>query len=160
MFNGKNQSLHQRKNTSFSAVGRLCDGIGLRQWYELLNRKAFFWATERRVQTLLEARLYRNQEHTVLTIDTASLIRAHAEHVTLSPINSGNTLYNPPMRGHYTFRPIAEYPFEERRQMRGIGNALVEVAVEYSVPDLGAHVIAVERRRGNDILENLYPCER
>ncbi|MBI3865515.1 MAG: hypothetical protein HY290_26885 [Planctomycetia bacterium] len=28
MFNGKNQSLQQRKNTSFSAVGRLCDRGG------------------------------------------------------------------------------------------------------------------------------------
>ena len=28
MFNGKNQSLHERKNTSFSAVGRLCDRGG------------------------------------------------------------------------------------------------------------------------------------
>jgi hypothetical protein len=28
MFNGKNQSLQERKNTSFSAVGRLCDRSG------------------------------------------------------------------------------------------------------------------------------------
>jgi len=28
MFNGKNQSLQERKNTSFSAVGRLCDRGG------------------------------------------------------------------------------------------------------------------------------------
>jgi hypothetical protein len=28
MFNGKNQSLQQSKNTSFSAVGRLCDRGG------------------------------------------------------------------------------------------------------------------------------------
>ena len=30
MFNGKNQSLQPRKNTSFSAVGRLCDRGGKR----------------------------------------------------------------------------------------------------------------------------------
>jgi hypothetical protein len=122
----------------------------------LLNRKAFFWATEARVRTLLGARLYRNQEHIVITIDMASLLAQHADRVTLSPINSGNTLYNPPSRGHHTFRSIADYPFEERRRRRGLANAVVELAVEYSVPDLITHTVIVERRRGAEILQQLY----
>ena len=84
-----------------SALEKCLDGISPREWYELLNSKAFFWASEARVQTLLRAKLYRNEEHTVITVDTASLLAQHARRVTLSPINSGNTLYNPRPRGRY-----------------------------------------------------------
>ncbi len=139
-----------------SALHRCLDGVSPRQWYELLNRMAFFWITEARVQTLLGAKLYRNLEHTVITIDTASLLARHADRVSLSPINSGNTLYNPPRRGRYTFLSIAEYPFEERRRKRGLANAVAELAVDYSVPDLIRHTIAVHRRRGEEILQILY----
>jgi hypothetical protein len=141
-----------------SALERCLEGVSLRAWYELLNRRAFFWVTEARVETLLGARLYRNQEHAVLTIDTASLLARHADRVTLSPINSGNTLYNPPSRGLHTFRSIADYPFEERRRMRGLANAIAELAVDYSVPDLCNHTVIVERRRGMEVLEQLFPC--
>ena len=143
-----------------SALERCLEGVSLRAWYELLNRRAFFWVTEARVETLLGARLYRNQEHTVLTIDTASLLARHADRVTLSPINSGNTLYNPPSRGQHTFRSIADYPFEERRRMRGLANAIAELAVDYSVPDLSNHTLTVERRRGTEVLEQLYSRAR
>ena len=136
-----------------SALHKCLDGISPREWYELLNRKAFFWVTEARVTTLLGARLYRNSEHTVITIDTASLLGQHADRATLSPINSGSTLYDPPLRGHYTFRPIPDYPFEERKKTRGLANAVAELAIDYSVPDLRAHTILVERRRGQQILE-------
>ena len=122
-----------------SALEKCLDGISPREWYELLNRKAFFWANETRVRTLLAARLYRNDEHDVITVDTASLLAHHSGRVTLSPINSGNTLYNPPLRGRYTFRTIADYPFEERRKARGLANAIAEFAVDYSVPDLVTH---------------------
>lgn len=138
------------------ALETCLEGLTPREWYEMLNRRAFFWVTETRVQKLLGARLYRNQEHTVLTIDTASLLARHAQRVTLSPINSGNTLYNPPSRGHHTFRSIADYPFEERRKMRGLANAIAELAVDYSVPDLFSHIISVERRRNTEVLEQLF----
>jgi hypothetical protein len=139
-----------------SALQKCLDGISPQEWYELLNRKAFFWVTEERVCTLLEARLYREKQHTVMIIDTASLLAQHADRVTLSPINSGNTLYNPRPRGAYTFSPIALYPFEERRKKRGIPNAIVELAIDYSVPDLLNHTIAVESRRGRQVLNVLY----
>ena len=139
-----------------SALERCLVGVCPRQWYELLNRKTFFWATEARVHTLLRARLYRDKEHTVITIDTASLLAQHGDRVTLSPINSGSTLYNPPLRGRHTFSTIADYPFDKRRRMSGLANAIAELAVEYSVPDLINHTIAVERRQRDRTLETLY----
>ncbi|MCW5976478.1 MAG: hypothetical protein KIT09_00300 [Bryobacteraceae bacterium] len=138
------------------ALEKCLVGVTPRQWYELLNRRVFLWVTEHRVKGLLGAKLYRDHEHTVLTIDTASLLAVHREHVTLSPINSGNTLYNPPKRGAFTFQPIEQYPFEERRRKRGLSDAVVELAVDHSVPDLARHVLLVERRQGEQILEILY----
>jgi hypothetical protein len=139
-----------------SALDNCLDGVSPREWYELLNRKTFFWVTEARVSTLLSARLYRNSGHTVITIDTASLLDKHADRVTLSPINSGSTLYNPPARGRDTFRSFGDYPFEERRKKRGLANAVAELAVDYSVPDLRAHTILVEHRRDQQILRTIY----
>jgi hypothetical protein len=142
------------------SLEKCLEGMSLRAWYELLNRRAFFWLTEARLETLLGAKLYRNQEHTVLTIETASLLARHPDRVTLSPINSGNTLYNPPSRGQHTFRSVADYPFEERRKTRGLANAIAELAVDYSVPDLSNHTLTVERRRGTEVLERIYSRAR
>lgn len=139
-----------------SQLEKCLDGMTCREWYELLNRKAFLWATAARVQALLGAKLYRNGEHTVITIDTRSFLSAHSGSTSLSPINSGSTLYKPVRRGRFTFLPIAEYPFEDRRKKRGIANAIAELAVDYSIPDLVEHTIAVERMSGGDLLEVLY----
>lgn len=135
-------------------------GLSPRQWYELLNRKAFFWVSEARIDSLLNARLYRNRIHTVITLDTMSLLGAHCKNITLSPINSGSTLYVPQQRGTQTFRPISTYPFDQRRKARGLANAVAEVAVDYSVPDLLKHTLMVELRRGPDVIELLYERTR
>lgn len=139
-----------------SQLEKCLDGMSCREWYELLNRKAFLWATEARVQTLLSARLYRGTEHTVITIDTASLLAQYADRTALSSINSGSTLYNPVRRGLHTFRSIGDYPFEERRKARGVADAIAEFAVDYSVPDLLRHTVLVEQRAGKNVLRVLY----
>ena len=50
----------------------LLDGMTPRQWYELLNRKVFFWTSERRLQRLIGAKAGRDVPQLVLTIDTRS----------------------------------------------------------------------------------------
>jgi len=125
------------------------------QWYELLNGKSFFWVKEERVQQLLAARMYRSTTHTVITVDTASLLKVHQNRIALSPINSGSTLYNPRPRGADTFLPLPDYPFDDRRKKAGLARAVAELAVEYSVPDVRQHVIRVERRKGNRVIERL-----
>jgi hypothetical protein len=126
------------------------------EWYRLLNGKVYFWLTEGRLSRMLGARPYRGHEHCVLTLDTESLVGAHAERITLSPINSGAMIRNPLRRGRETFTPVAAYPFEAWRRKRGKADAVVELAVEYSVPDVGRHVIAVERRKGAEVLETVW----
>ena len=126
------------------------------QWYRFLNGRVFFWVTAERVQTLLNARAYRDQRHTVITIDTSTFVRRHANRVLLSPINSGSTIYKPVQRGAETFRPFGEYPFDERRKVRGLANAIAEVAVDYAVHDIRDLALKVELRQQDRILDVVF----
>ena len=109
------------------------------QWYELLNGKVFFWLTEERVNRLLKGKEYRDRQHDILQVDTRSLIEAHREHICLCPMNSGCTKPFPHPRDEKTFAPIADYPYNHWRAKRRRGERVVELAVDYSVPDISKH---------------------
>lgn len=129
----------------------LQNGLTPHEWYKILNGRTFFWLHENRLHRLLAARAYRNRAHTILTIDTNALVAAHKDRILLSPINSGSTIMNPQPRGNSTFLPISDYPFAERRRTRPLENALVELTVDYSVPDLAQHLIAAQRFDAGEI---------
>lgn len=122
----------------------------LEEWLDTLNSRVFFWLDETHLETLLGARAYRDDEHDVITVDSTLLLERHGPRVTLSPINSGATMYTPPPRGRHTFLPIASYPFDERRRARGLRNAVVELAVDGGVPDIRDVAVRVERRRAGE----------
>jgi hypothetical protein len=132
------------------------EGLKPSQWYELLNRRTFFWLTPERLATLLNARAYRNRVHCVITVDTQALLDRHAARITLSPINSGSTLYNPPARGKNTFHSIGDYPYDERRRTRGKLGAVAELVVDYSVPDIREVATLVEHRKAEKLLERIW----
>ncbi len=123
----------------------LRDGLTPSDWYRILNSKVFFWLNRERLKTLLRARAYRTRRHTILAVDTKSLLASHLNRVFLSPINSGNTHPYPQPRGLSTFLSPREYPFEMWRQKRRLrGEPIVELAVEHSVPDIRHQVVRVE----------------
>lgn len=128
----------------------LKDGTTPTQWYKFLNEKVFMWAEEHRLFGLLYARHYRALEHDVLTIDSASLIKAYEKAVWLSPMNSGNTFPMPHRRGMDTFQRIINYPTKIRSQAPA--KEVVEVVIDYSVPDIARYVIEVRRIKGKDVL--------
>ena len=137
-------------------VGSLSD-LTVAQWLEKLNNRVFFWLHPDKLNTLLGARRYRNLAHDVVTVDTASLVASHADQICLSPINSGATLYpNAPRRGSDTFATIGAYRYDLYRR-RGIRDAIVELAVIDGVPDIAQHVVRVERRCRDEVLDLLYP---
>lgn len=140
-----------------STLSSCLQGVTPRDWYRLLNRMTFFWLTPERLETLLNARAYRNRPHCVLTVDTRQLLERHENRITLCPINSGSTIYNPPTRGKKSFYTIINYPFEHRRKARGKSNAVAELAVDYSVPDIAEFVTAVEHRQGSRVVQRIYP---
>lgn len=125
----------------------LTDGTTPEEWFETLNARVFFWLSRDRLQGLLGARAYRGKPQTVITLDTKSLVVAHRDAITLSPINSGATIYNPVPRGRSTFKPIADFPFDERRKKlkKPIKDAVVELTVMGGVPDIEAHALAAHR---------------
>jgi hypothetical protein len=133
-------------------------GMTPAEWYRELNRRVFFWLDEDRVTGLLRGRAYRGRAHDVLTVDTASLVGAHEERITLAPINTGSTIYNPRPRGAGTFLSIVDYPFDEWRRRRSRRTAVVELAVDDGVPDIVDHTLLVESRQGDALLETLWQC--
>ena len=130
----------------------LQDNISPAEWYELINGRVFMWAQEERLLGLLKARHYRVLEHDVLTIDTASLLNSHAQAVWLCPMNSGNTFPIPHRRGKDTFQRISDYPVSKSGSPK---KEVVEVVVDYSIPDIEDHVLEIRRMRGDAVLELL-----
>lgn len=131
----------------------LVDGTTPEEWYRLINGKVFMWAKEERLVGLLKARDYRNMEHDVLTIDTASLLKAHAPRVWLCHMNSGNTWPMPHARGKDSFRRIELYPVKSNQNPV---KEVVEVLIDHSVPDIANHTLAVHRMRADEILAQIW----
>jgi hypothetical protein len=131
-------------------IQALTDGTTPRQWYELINHKVFFWAEEQRLHRLLGARDYRKLEHDVLTLDSATFIPAYAEAIWLCHMNSGNTWPMPHRRGTEIFRRIPDYPV--KRSGKPI-KTVVELVVDYAVPNIAEYVVEVRRMQGSEVLE-------
>jgi hypothetical protein len=125
----------------------LTEGSTRQQFLDALNGRVFFWVTRARLDRLLGARLYRAKPHVVLHVDTARLLEDHGEDVQLTPYNTGSVhVPNMPKRGPEVFVDIRDYPYDEWRRKRGAaGEALVELTVPYSVPDIAQYTIRVER---------------
>lgn len=131
-----------------AALKKCLIGMTPREWYEHLNRRVFFWVEWKRLIKLLGARAYKDRPHLVLEVDTTALLERHAERVTLSPINSGATFaLGPAPRGPDTYRRIANHP-EDR--------TVVELAVDYAVPDVVDFTLSVSRWHGAEMLEEIW----
>ena len=143
---------------------RMCllDGLTPEDWYRCLNRKVYFWLTRERLLRLLNARPYRELEHDVLELDTAALIAAFRPAIRLSPINSGTTKPFPSTaskRGRDTFLPIAEYPYARwRAGGRKAGERVVELTVDYAVPDAARFVRRAVAMQGGVVTGVIEAC--
>lgn len=124
------------------------------EWLELLNGQVFFWLQQVRMEGMLRARPYRDRPHTILHVDTAALLAAHASQTRLCRINSGATLFRASARGSDSFKPIRDYPHRPREHPSPTGADVAELAVEGGVPDIADMVVRVERRQaGEGVLE-------
>ncbi len=132
-------------------------GITPKEWYELLNRRVFFWLSEERLTTLLSAKAYRGAQHCILTVGTRSLLKRHSDTTWLCPINSGATKPMPHPRGRETFQRIDKYPFEHwRMKRRSPHKAIVELAVDYAVPDMIQLVDRVAIHDSNGLVREVW----
>jgi hypothetical protein len=92
----------------------------------------------------------------VLKIDTAKLLEQYSNSLSLSPINSGSTIYKPQPRGKQTFLRMEDYPFAERKKKRGVANAIAEMCIEHTVPNLAEFVIRAYQMTGNQVGDVLF----
>ena len=124
-----------------SVLRRSLVNMTVPEYCRLLNKRAFFWANEGRLQTISRARLDRNRPHDVLIVNTETLVAEHEKKISLCTINSG-TAIAPSPRGRATFRRMHQYPCEGCK--KGCSERIAEVTVDKGVPDIGRHVIRVE----------------
>jgi len=124
-------------------------------WYRLLNGKVFFWLTKRRLFTLLNARPYRRRPHHVLEASTRRLVQRHYDRIWFCPMNSGCTKPVPYPRNEHTFERIPDYDYAGRRPGRRRDDRVVELAVDYSVPDIADFVTRVLQMQGRVEVEIL-----
>ena len=125
-------------------------------WYRLLNEKVFFWLTRERLLRLLGAGAYRAKAHDVLEVEARSLVRAYVNAIWLCPMNSGCTKPMPHPRNLETFLRIPDYPYAEWRRKRRKGERVVELAIDYAVPDISVYVRRVVVMRGQEELETVF----
>lgn len=144
--NGQSAVVRDQRPLSHKKLAScLLDGLTPTEWYRLLNGKVFFWLTEQRLETLMRA--YEDTPHLVLEVDAAELLKRHGKRVLLTPMNTGCTSPMAFQRGKSTFLPPREYPFEEnRRKKGGYRKAIVELTVEYGVPDIAEFTISATHR--------------
>lgn len=137
--------IRDNKPMSDAALARCLKGMTPQSWYELLNARCFFWCTEDRLSSMLNARPYRDLVHAVLVVDTAVLVDRYRGQLELSTINTGATLYRPPERGPDTFRSLADFPSHATP---------AELVIPYSVPDVADLVLQVSRQKGDVVVES------
>lgn len=130
--------------------------MSIRDWLALLNRRVYLWPTLDRLRRFMSARAYRDREHDVLYFSTAALLERGVKGVYLAAINTGSTIYSPRPRGVETFHRIADYPFEERRKLRGVQNAVAEVAIDREIPAVAEVLTRVERRTQDTVTSVLW----
>jgi hypothetical protein len=133
----------------------LLDGLEPRDWYRILNSKVFFWVSKKRLLRLLAAKAYRDKKHDILELDSLNLVADLASSIWLCPINSGSTIMNPRPRGKDTFARIPDYPYAEWSKRRGKTERIVELSVDYSVPNIRKYFTRVVEMKGDKVIKTL-----
>ena len=121
------------------------------EWYELINRKSFFWVDKTPLVWMLKAAPYKDREHEIITVPTRILLDHHAEGISLSAINSGSVYPSkatgtPRSRGRDTFKPLKDYA----------SRWVAELTVEHSVPDIADLAIRVEAWQRDKLLRVIW----
>ncbi len=119
-------------------AGVLDDGLTVADWMAVLNRRVFFWADERRLQRLQNARENRDRPRTLLIFDTLSLATRYAEGIEIAAFNTGATVHQTPRRGLSTFTPLGRYSHADWSRLRGRvqPDLIAEVTVTREMPDV------------------------
>ncbi len=106
--------------------------------------------------TLLKARAYRSSKHTVLTVDSKGLLEHHIKRIHLAPINTGAMPFGGSPRGIQTFKRMADWPAGIKPSSGRLKVPVVEVAVDYHVPDIAEFTLCVDEMQGDQRLREIW----
>ncbi|MEL7213357.1 MAG: hypothetical protein AAGK92_11890 [Pseudomonadota bacterium] len=131
---------HQRPILyGLEAANRIVEGHDAQSWAEQLDRRIFFWP-ERRGKAFM-ASVERDLATTIIWLDTRGLIERYANHLWLSPINSGNFTQGGAhaIRGDWLYVPVTAgiEAFRENRRKRGLKgtkDSIVEISLTCPLP--------------------------
>jgi len=138
--------IRDNKPINETVLRRTLVGMTEPEWYRTLNGRVFFWLSEHRLDRLRSAPPYRARAHDILVLSTEELLRAYADLVELSPINSGAVHPSADYpRGAGTFRRIPDYDWKARRRVAP-SEPIVELTVPYLVDDVARFLIDVATR--------------
>jgi hypothetical protein len=135
--------IRDQKPLSAKNLARCLKGCSAEEWYRTLNERLFFWLDRQRLYTFMSASEYIGKEHTVLQLDSASLVSKHDGRIMLAHMNTGNTRPYPHPRSPATFRSMNDYPYADRKRLPDY-SAVVELTVMGGVPDAKDFVTRVE----------------
>ena len=146
--------IRHQKAMHESSLAAALEDLSPGEWYTMLNDRVFFFLQKARLNELLSARAYRDDAHTVITVDTRSLVAAHEDDIELTKVNTGFAQrFSAEPRGQGSFQSIAEYPHPTRAHASAKVLDVAELAVYRGVRDITKHVKRVERMRDGTVLE-------
>jgi hypothetical protein len=145
------------------ALERCLVGLTVPNWYELLNSKVFFWFDPGRLNRQRAA--CRNVPQIALKLDADRLVRHHAAHAAVTPINTGNARRKPALRSAATFVPYriwTESAWLSEAQPLGThprppGHQPVELTITDAVPDAMDFVVSIYCLKPNEYLAESRP---
>jgi hypothetical protein len=105
---------------------------------------------------LLCAGAYKALKHDVLEVEAAPLFAAYQDKIWLCPINSGCTKPFPHPRDLSTFQRLQTYPYAEWVTKRRGKDPVVELCIDYAVPDIAKYTTRVVSMCGGDELETIF----
>lgn len=141
-------TIRDQKPLHDSMLQRCLQGkMTVEQWHRLLNGRVFFWVDEKRLNVLRQARAYRDERQTVIFADTRTLVERYGPRIRLAHINTGATRSVFHYRDSDTFRTIEDFSRPK----------VVELTVDYSVPDLADFVVSVENIGGAEEPHRIWP---
>jgi hypothetical protein len=141
--------LRDQKPLSLTRLADILDEGTVQDFLASVNRRAFFWPTEKRLASLSSARAYRGRIQVVLVAKTLPVLERHAQHVRLSRVNSGATMRSAPARSAKMFQRLTEYNWSPGMRQ------IAEVTIEDDVSDIWEHVVRCELWRDGERVTTL-----
>jgi hypothetical protein len=149
-------SIRHQKAMHEPSLAAALEDLSPAEWYTVLNERVFFFLQKSRLNELLSARFYRDDAHTVITVDTRSLLAAHENDVELTRVNTGFAQrFSAEPRGRHSLQAIGEFEHPTRSHASTKVTDVAELAVHRGVRDIATHATRVERVRDGTVLERL-----